>query len=348
MIIYSQQKIKAVISVYEIIREFNEATKLAMNESGIFVLKRILPDDADMYRKLMTLGNRNVVRVYEVTALEDGIYAVQEFVQGMTLENHIKKNGLMQDAQMKDVVLQLCNGLEAVHALGIVHRDINPKNIMIDENGTVKIIDFGISRIKKSNQNTDTQFLGTQGFASPEQYGFTQTGFQSDIYSVGVLMNYLKTGCIPSEKTDSGTYAGVILKCTQMDMNNRYKDVTELVGDISKKEKWKNIIRSIPGFRKDVWWHKTIAIIYYVFLLTMVLFVTYKEGEHRLRNEILWRLTVLFLFAVPVPILTDFGGWLEKWSFTRNRVKSSKVFLQIFLSCVSGFIAALLISLVDS
>ena len=333
--------------MYEIIKSYNETTKLAMKENRIYVLKNILFEETDMYRKLINLRNENIVKIYEVALVENQFYAVQEHIQGETLSKYIEKFGCMTDETVKNITLQICNGLEAIHALGIVHRDINPNNIMIDEQGKAKIIDFGISRIRKNGQVKDTQILGTQGFASPEQYGFTQTDFRSDIYSVGVLMNYLKTGHLPSEQTDDGTYSSVILKCTQMDMHDRYQNIAELVSDISRKKRWSKIIRSIPGFRKDIWWHKLIAMIYYIFSILMIIAPAYPQDRINLKAELMWVVAATLLLLVPVPVLLNAGGWVDKWSFTKNKVKSSRIFVQFFIVGIMDVLALIIISLVD-
>ena len=328
--------------MYEIIKSINETTLLAMRDGKIFVLKKIMPEDTELYKKLCAINNINVAKIYETVLIENDFYAVEEFIQGVTLDEFFNSHGLFSDEEIKPLILQLCNGLEAVHSLGIIHRDINPNNIMVDEKGSLKIIDFGISRIRKLKQSADTQLLGTHGFAPPEQYGFSQTGFEADIYSIGVLMNYLKTGCFPSEKTDSGAFAPVIVKCTQMDKNNRYKSVVELAADISKKDRIKKYIRKIPGFRRDIWWHKLIALVYYFAVVFLFCCSCY---ESDIKTALLYLCVTVFMFIIPVPILLNAGGWLEKWSFTRNKTKSSKIFFQLFLANLSMILSLVFILL---
>ena len=318
--------------MYEIIKEINDETKLGMQNGRIYILKKILFEDVPVFQRLASLKNENVIRTYETVRIENDFYAVQEFVQGETLEEHIRKNGLMNDEKIKEITLQLCAGLEGVHSLGIVHRDINPNNIMLSDDGKVKIIDFGISGIQKTGTGADTQLLGTHGFAAPEQYGFSRSGVQSDIYSVGAVMNYMKTGRLPSEVQAEGEFSSIILKCTQMDKNERYADVVTLAGEIEKKGKFKAFLRRIPGFRSDKVWKKTVALIYY---LTAVLFIAVFETPYNLKNEVFTDLALFFLMIVPVPILADAGGYLEKWSFTKNKTERSKIFVQIFLTVVS-------------
>lgn len=333
--------------MYEIIKSFNETTKLAIKENKIYVLKTIFFEDTELYKKLSTLNNANVVKVYETVRIDNDFYAVLEFVQGTTLTDYIKRNGVMDDMRLRDVILQLCSGLEAIHALGIVHRDINPNNVMLDDKGKIKIIDFGISRFQKSNKSADTQILGTQGFAAPEQFGFAQTNVRSDIYSVGVLINYLKTGTLLSEKRDNGAFSSIVIKCTQMDEKNRYKNISELASDISGKNRFKRFIRSIPGFRKGVLWHKITAAVYYLFLLLMIFGHTY-QGEYVFRNELFWDSAMIFIFGIPVPLLLNQGDWQSKFSLTKNSTKSNRIFAAAVFSLISVIIGSAFILQVNN
>lgn len=319
--------------MYEIIKSFNETTKLAMKDNMVFVVKKILFEDTELYRSLSTIKNENVARVFETVLIENDFYAVTEFVQGRTLAEYIESDGVMTDEQACETVLQICNGLEAIHSLGIIHRDINPNNIMITEHGKIKIIDFGISRFQKTNQSKDTQILGTQGFTAPEQFGFAQTSVRSDIYSLGVLMNYLKTGCLPSEKMEKGSLSSIIIKCTQMDEKNRYNNISDLMSDITKKNKFMRVIRTIPGFRKNVLWHKIVAIVYYLFNI-LLLIAPSDAKEYLWENELKWDIVLILIFWLPVPILLNQWNWQDKWSFTRNKKKSSKILISVIISII--------------
>ena len=182
-----------------------------------------------MYQKLIRLDCKNIVRFYDTVAQDGRFYAVEEFINGgSTLREYMERRGPLSDLETKNIALQICNGLKQVHKLGIVHRDINPNNIMLAADGTVKIIDFGISRTVKRNQSCDTEILGTQGFTAPEQFGFHQTGPKADIYSMGVLINVMATGCLPGVQLVNGWLSEIVLKCTQIDETNRYKNIDDL------------------------------------------------------------------------------------------------------------------------
>jgi serine/threonine protein kinase len=99
---------------------------------------------------------------------------------------------------------------------------------MIDNKGNVKLIDFDTARIYKHYQSQDTIFMGTIGYAPPEQYGLNQTDERTDIYSLGVLMNVMLTGELPEKRLYNGKLRKVIIKCTQSVPDNRYQTAEEL------------------------------------------------------------------------------------------------------------------------
>lgn len=327
---------------YNIIKRINASTLFAETENKIYVLKEIPLEDTNMYKKLIKLNCKNVVNFIETTSIDDKFYIVEEYINGITLNNYLENNTL-DDEKIREIIIQVCNGLREVHRLGIVHRDINPNNIMITENGNTKIIDFGISRTIKSNKSRDTQILGTQGFTAPEQFGFHQTSERSDIYSIGVLMNYLKTKQIPSEELADGWMREIIIKCTQIDETNRYNNIDDLISAINKKSRVNRIIRLIPGFRKRIWWHSLIASVYYIVMLFFLImsFVISTSAVEGIANFFIF----FFALTVPVPILTNFLNWKNRLPFIANKSKETKIIFQILLCLISIIISLTIIIL---
>ena len=111
----------------------------------------------------------------------------------------------------------------------IIHRDIKPGNIILTEDGTVKLLDMNAARQLSEGKEADTRLLGTAGYAAPEQYGFAQSDARTDIYAAGVLMNVLRTGCLPQEKLAGGSLRRIVRKCTHIDPNRRYASAGELL-----------------------------------------------------------------------------------------------------------------------
>ena len=152
----------------------------------IVVFKVMDKHGLDVYDRLKDLDNSNIVDVMDCFLHEDKCVAVEEFVNGKRLCDVLQKNIPVE--VIVDYVRQICNGLKEVHNKNIVHRDLQPKNIIVDRHNHITIIDFDIARIRKEEADSDTEFLGTVGYASPEQFGFAQTDKRSDIYSLGVLI----------------------------------------------------------------------------------------------------------------------------------------------------------------
>ena len=118
---------------------------------------------------------------------------------------------------------------------GIVHRDIKPDNIIICDDNNVKIIDFDISKIYKSNQRSDTQTLGTVGFAAPEQFGMQQSDARTDLYSLAVLLNVLLTGEHPSVKMcENKKLLKIIKKSLSINPSDRYSSAEEMFKALDK------------------------------------------------------------------------------------------------------------------
>lgn len=189
---------------------------------------------SEVYRKLMTVSCPNLPRIISVEESEDEVFVIEEYVRGDTLY-YLLEGGVLSEEETMGIILQLCKGLEALHRLGVVHRDIKPENIIIRGREAV-LIDFDASRMvdPEKETNSDTKILGTMGYASPEQYGLSQTDARSDIYSVGVLMNVMLTGEHPSTRFVSGEMGEIIQKCTMISPEKRYQSNEELEKALSE------------------------------------------------------------------------------------------------------------------
>ena len=170
--------------------------------------------DVDLMRKeahiMKNLDHPNIVHVNDIIDENGALYVVMDYVPGKDLakimrENREAQGGGVYAFPQEDVVdwgIQLCDALGYLHVQNppVIYRDMKPGNVMLQDDGTVKIIDFGIAREFKPNQSTDTKPLGTRGYASPEAAeSVAQTDARSDIYSLGVTLFHLVTGHSPME-----------------------------------------------------------------------------------------------------------------------------------------------------
>lgn len=152
---------------------------------------------------------------------------VREYVEGLPLDEYVR-NISLSERQIISIGIQLCGILAYLHTHTppIIHRDIKPQNIIIDQNGKIKLIDFGISRVYNKEAKTDTVFFGTQEFSPPEQYGFSQTSCRSDIFSLGVVLFWMLTGNTDVEaaidNAQNRRLYRVVHKCTAFAPKDRY------------------------------------------------------------------------------------------------------------------------------
>ena len=144
--------------------------------------------------------------------------AIMEYISGKPLSEIS-----VPQEQVFEVICEICKGLRALHSAGVIHRDIKPSNIMLADDGHIKIIDFDAARVKKPEADKDTLFIGTDGFAPPEQYGFTQTDERSDIYALGVTIKLLLR-----DKYENSKFRTVAEKCMRFDPDKRYKSAEQV------------------------------------------------------------------------------------------------------------------------
>ena len=230
---------------------------------AIKVLKKEFREDEDFVRKFRSeaqaaagLLHPNVVNVYDVGEDRGLYYMVMELVEGITLKEYIEKKGRLSHKEVISIAIQMCAGIGAAHAAGIIHRDIKPQNIIISKEGKVKVTDFGIAKAVTSN-TISTNAMGSVHYTSPEQARGGFSDQKSDIYSIGITLYEMVTGQVPfdgdstvsvaikhlqeeitppSELVSDIPYSleQIILKCTQKNAERRYPNTDELIQDLKR------------------------------------------------------------------------------------------------------------------
>ena len=164
---------------------------------------------------------------------ESMLCVVRGYVEGTALDRLAGQSPL-NPRQSADIISQLCDILTYLHSQTppIIHRDIKPQNIIVDERGHITLIDFGISRTYNESARADTICFGTRFYAAPEQYGFAQSDPRSDIFSAGVLLAWLLTGLIDLDQAKKAItdrrLLTVVEKCTAFDPKDRYRSAAQL------------------------------------------------------------------------------------------------------------------------
>lgn len=152
---------------------------------------------------LCSLDHPGIVKFLNYVETAEGVFLIMEYVKGMTLENFIsKKNGLIVESKAYPLICEILDAFAYAHSKGIVHRDIKPANIIIQDDGHIKIMDFGIAQIVSEVNVTDSKaIMGTPAYMSPEQIYGKDIDARSDIYSIGVLIHNMLTGRAPYDST---------------------------------------------------------------------------------------------------------------------------------------------------
>lgn len=196
-----------------------EIVLLQHRESSVRVLLRNYPGEPSAaYRLVLKKTLPHIPEIYAVEPREGGYYVLEQFIEGKTLGGEC-----LSASDALRVLKELCEALTALHALGIVHRDVKPDNLLQTPSGGIFLLDLDAARQYKSHVEKDTCMLGTTGFAAPEQFGIVQTDHRADIFAVGVTMNVLVTGCHPSQSLCRGFLRRIVLKCTRIDPKTRYQ-----------------------------------------------------------------------------------------------------------------------------
>lgn len=257
---------------YEIIRSIGEGgmanvylgydTILDRNVA-IKILRGDLSSDEKFVRRFQrealsasSLAHPNIVEMYDVGE-DDGIYyIVMEYVEGKTLKQLLKKRGSLTLSEAIDIMLQLTDGMAHAHDSYIIHRDLKPQNIMIKDDGQIKITDFGIAMALNATQLTQTNsVMGSVHYLPPEQASGKGSTIKSDIYSMGIIFYELLTGSLPFKGDNAVEIAlkhmrdplpsvrddntaipqsieNIILKATAKNPKNRYDDARSMHEDL--------------------------------------------------------------------------------------------------------------------
>jgi serine/threonine-protein kinase len=217
--------------------EYGETYLLSEKDSSKrYVLKYCSKSDAMNAvheAKLLQGLSHDGIPAFEPEIEDDkALLVLREYIDGMTLDEYLRENQL-SETQVVEITVKLCDILSYLHSQPspIIHRDIKPSNIIIDpKTRGITLIDFGISRKYSEESDTDTMSFGTQKFAPPEQYGFSQTDGRADIYAVGVLLTYMLTGMTEADAINQlrGRIRKIIKKCRAFAPEKRYPSIIVL------------------------------------------------------------------------------------------------------------------------
>lgn len=257
---------------YSIITEIKKSDKsnvyLASVEGHEYpvIVKEIRHGNIQVFEALKEIDSDYLPRIYHVEEIEDGLLVVEEYVDGELLADHLVLCKMTEE-ECLDIAEQVCDALEVLHSHEpiLIHRDIKPSNLIVTPNGKVKLIDYDSSRLYKEESEGDTRLLGTEKYAPPEQYGFSQTDCRSDIYSLGVVFEKF-TDFFPHNKQK--LWKQLVERCTLFSPDSRYQSVAE-------------VKHRIERIRKRGWTKYKIGAVVSVILIAMIAPVLIYVSAHR-------------------------------------------------------------------
>ncbi|OPJ65547.1 Stk1 family PASTA domain-containing Ser/Thr kinase [Clostridium chromiireducens] len=247
----------------------SEVFKARCNKLNRFVAVKVLkkefcnnPDIVEKFKgeatAIATLSDNNIVNILDVGTQDDINYIVMEYVKGKTLKDIIKQVGKMNYETAISVAIQIAKALDCAHRNNIIHRDVKPQNILVTEDGVMKVTDFGIAKSTTSETITNTStIMGSAHYLSPEQAKGSFIDCRTDLYSLGVVLYEMVTGTLPFQADSAVTIAlkhlqeevvppknlnskvpdslnQLILKSMQKDPVKRYESAKEMIADLQK------------------------------------------------------------------------------------------------------------------
>lgn len=197
---------------------------------NIRLIKRTYHEDKREVFELLSKADSSHLSRIEAVFFGTDTIVLEEYIEGETLHEYLG-HAKVSSKQASSLIRELANAVSAIHKLGIIHRDIKPENILIDKSGHLHLIDFGIARIYRPGKEKDTQLLGTVGYAAPEQFGYAQSDFRSDVYSIGATCRD-----ISAVSGKNRLLQKIEKTCMKMDPEERYPDASAVLSEFRKNK----------------------------------------------------------------------------------------------------------------
>ena len=202
-------------------------------EDGWDYICRIYDHPIPAYELAQRINMAELPQVYSYTRIGEGCVVEEEFVDGIRVVDLLDVYR-PDDSQTAAIAGRVCAALQALHTQGVIHRDVKPENVLVTSSGRVVLLDLDASSKYDAGKTTDTRLLGTAGYAAPEQFGFGRSDVRTDLFSLGVMLNIMRTGKHPSRQLVEGPLRPIVEKCIEVNADKRYTSAEELGAQLAE------------------------------------------------------------------------------------------------------------------
>lgn len=319
-------------------------------ETGRVYVKKCLDIyHREVYRQLEESENIHIPRLYACEEQDQKLCIIEEYIGGFTLMERISGGTFFSEQETIEIALQICDALIHLHELcpPVIHRDIKLSNVMLTDDGTAKLIDYNAARCYLEKAAQDTILLGTADYAAPEQFGFAQTDARTDLYSLGVMMNYMLTGqsCKTALYSGSKSIRKIISRCTSLDPDRRYQTARALAKDLqrcrfaeSRQSPRCPRLLPIPGFRSGKLWKMMTAVTGYLMLFLILADLEVKGHETMPFLLLFDRILLGIWFFFVIALICDYANLRAQFPLLRH----PNLLVRIAMTAVFSFLGLLL------
>ena len=325
-------------SDYRELYHYDSKRSLVVDErtGDVCMMKKLSHYDESVYAYLTANRNKHIPKIFAYWKDQNNeLIVVEEFVPGNTFDVLINDR-TMPDKTKLNFFLEMLDGLAFLHSAPnpIIHRDLKPSNIMVTGKGEVLILDYDAAKIYKPDSSGDTTYLGTDGVAAPEQYGFMQSDPRSDVYAVGKMLS----AAFPN----NSRIQKIAAKASSFDPINRYNGARELADVLARRLSPTMKLKPLfppPGFRTHKWWKMVIAIPSYLLMLSVLI------GFHAADEYVIntgCKIIAFLLTFFSIDICTSWTGMFDILPFmTHKNFFLRSLFKVIYIFCTFFFLVIL-------
>ena len=321
----------------------------------IYVKKTLTHYDITVFEKIKTCRFSGIPIVHELIEYDKTLIVIEDYINGRSLEDLLESK-LFVEEDAKAIISKLCDILQPLHLQNppIIHRDIKCSNVIMDNEGDLYLIDFDASKQVVENRNRDTELIGTESYAAPEQYGFGQSDQRTDIYALGILLHKLLTGKFPSEMKYVGPSSQIIAKATSIDPANRFQNVKALKTALEESDCKRSssdtalkrmlsclpyAIRELPGFRSGNPLLFGLALFGYLLIFLFGFIIKTDDPNYTPAQDRFYDIATFFVIIVPTLYLGNYLGIRDRLPWQT----SSKQSTNIIRICIGVAVSILLV-----